>query len=355
MRHRRLKRRSFLVRSSAVLGTGCLATRSGRAKAPTPAPAVVRKLAHPTVVASANGFPRCTETAMTQLLDGKPAVDAVVAGVTLVEDDPEDHSVGLGGLPNEEGVVQLDASVMDGATGLSGAVAALERIKNPAAVALRVMRYTDHCLLVGEGARRFARAHGFVEQELLTEEARKIWLYWKATLSDRDDWLPTDPAELPPDAKAMFGITGTINCDAVDRHGNLAGVTTTSGLAFKIPGRVGDSPLIGAGLFVDNAVGAAGSTGRGEANIVTVGSATVVEGLRYGKHPTDACLLACQRIVDGTKAERLLRDDGKPDFNVKFYTVDKQGRYGGAAIYGGGKFAVFDGKGNRKEDLAHLL
>ena len=201
-------------------------------------------------VSSENGFPHCTEAAMRALLDGKPPVDAVVDGVTLVEDDPEDHSVGLGGLPNEEGVVQLDASVMGGKTGLSGAVAAIERIKNPAAVALKVMRYTDHCLLVGEGARRFARAHGFPEQELLTEEARKIWLYWKATLSDRDDWLPTDPAELPPNAKAMFGITGTINCCAVDRQGDLAGVTTTSGLAFKIPGRVGDSPLVGAGLFV---------------------------------------------------------------------------------------------------------
>jgi len=351
MRRRRLKRRSFLLRSSAVLGTGCFATRPGSAKAP----AVVGRPPHPVVVASANGHPACTSKAMEVILAGKPVVDAVVAGVTLVEDDPKDHSVGLGGLPNEEGVVQLDASVMDGATGLSGAVAAIERIKNPAAVALRVMRFTDHCMLVGEGARRFARAHGFPEQELLTEEARKIWLHWKATLSDTDDWFPTDPAGLPPGADAMMDITGTINCDAVDRDGNLAGVTTTSGLAFKIPGRVGDSPLIGAGLFVDNAVGAAGSTGRGEANIVTVGSATVVEGLRYGKHPTDACLLACQRIVDATKVERLRRKDGMPDFNVKFYTVDKQGRYGGAAIYGDGQFAVCDAKGARLEDLAHLL
>lgn len=351
MRRRRLKRRSFLVRSSAVLGTGCFATRSGSAKVP----AVVRRTPHPVVVASANGFPHCTEMVMKELLAGKPVADAVVAGVTLVEDDPEDHSVGLGGLPNEEGIVQLDASVMDGATGLSGAVAALERIKNPAAVALRVMRYTDHCLLVGRGAHRFARAHGFPEQNLLTEEARKIWLHWRATLSDEDDWLPVDANEVPRDAEKMFDITGTINCDAVDRDGNLAGVTTTSGLAFKIPGRVGDSPLVGAGLFVDNDVGAAGSTGRGEANIVTVGSATVIEGLRYGKDPTDACLLACQRIVDTTRVTRLLRKDGKPDFNVKFYTVDKKGRFGGAALYGGGEFAVFDGKGNRKVDLAHLL
>lgn len=345
-------RRSFLVRSSALLGigTGCLATRSGRATAP----AVIKRPPHPVVVASSNGYPHCTAKAMELLLAGKPAVDAVVAGVTLVEDDPTDHSVGLGGLPNEEGVVELDASVMDGLTGLSGGVAALQRIQNPAQVALKVMRFTDHCLLVGEGALRFARAHGFPEVELLTEESRQIWLYWKSTNSETDDWFPTDPKDLPPDAKAMFGITGTINCDAVDADGNLAGVTTTSGLAFKIPGRVGDSPLIGAGLFVDNAVGAAGSTGRGEANIVTAGSHTVVEGLRQGKHPTDACLMACQRIVDATRQERLLRDDGKPDFNVRFYAVDKQGRYGGGSLFGG-ELAVHDGKGNRKEELARLF
>ena len=351
MRRRRLKRRSFLLRSSAVMGTGCLATRPGRATTAV-AP---RKPPHPVVVSSANGYPHCTAKVMEAMLSGTPVVDAVVAGVTLVEDDPSDHSVGLGGLPNEEGVVELDASVMDGATGLSGAVAALQTIKNPAQVALKVMRLTDHALLVGEGARRFARAHGFPEQDLLTDEARKIWLYWKSTLSDSDDWLPPDPAELPPRAKEMFGITGTINCDAVDADGHLAGVTTTSGLAFKIPGRVGDSPLIGAGLFVDDAVGAAGSTGRGEANIVTSGSATVVEGLRQGKHPKDACLMACQRIVDATRVPRLQRADGRPDFNVKFYAVDKGGRFGGAAIWSGGQYAVHDGKGNRLEDLAYLF
>ena len=288
---------------------------------------------------------------MEQLLAGKDAADAVVAGVNLVEDDPSDHSVGYGGLPNERGVVELDASVMDGKTGLAGAVAALRNIKNPSRVALQVMRYTDHCLLVGEGALEFARAHGFKEENLLTEEAREIWLYWKSTLSDGDDWFPKDKSELPPELQKYLGITGTINCDAVDRDGNIAGVTTTSGLAFKIPGRVGDSPLIGAGLFVDNDVGAAGSTGRGEANILTTGSATVVEAMRQGKHPKDACLLACKRIVRATKVPRLLKPDGRPDFDVKFYAVDKGGRFGGAALYPKGEFAVFDGKGNRKEPL----
>jgi N4-(beta-N-acetylglucosaminyl)-L-asparaginase len=292
---------------------------------------------------------------MEKLLAGEDVVDAVVAGVNLVEDDPNDHSVGYGGLPNEDGEVELDASVMDGPSGLAGAVAALRRIKNPSKVALAVMRYTDHVLLVGEGASKFARAHGFVEQDLLTPEAREIWLYWKSTLSDKDDWLPKPKSSLPPDVQKHLGITGTINCCAVDRKGNLGGTTTTSGLAFKLAGRVGDSPLIGAGLFVDNAVGAAGSTGRGEANILSAGSHTVVELMRGGKHPKDACLGALKRIVDGTRVARLQRKDGKPAFNVNFYAVDKQGRFGGAALYDGGEYAVCDAKGARKEPLEGLL
>ncbi len=355
MARRRLRRRGFLLHSSAALSAGCLASRTTQAS--PAAPASVSPPKHPVVVASRNGFPACTQKAMDLLLAGKSAVDAVVAGVNTVEDDPDDHSVGLGGLPNEEGVVELDASVMDGSTGLSGAVASLRNIQNPSKVALDVLRYTDHALLVGEGALKFARAHGHPETNLLTEEARKIWLYWKATLSDRDDWLPRPKHEMKPETvemlDQMLGITGTINCDAVDTKGNLAGVTTTSGLAFKIPGRVGDSPLIGAGLFVDGDVGAAGSTGRGEANIVSVGSATVVEGMRYGKHPKDACLMACERIARVTKLARLLRPDGKPDFNVKFYAVDRSGRWGGAAIWGG-EMAVCDAKGNRVEALAAL-
>lgn len=352
---RRFRRRSFVLRSSAVLGSGCLASPNTGSASKAPTGRRASTPAHPVVVASANGFPHCTEAAMKAILDGRSAVDAVVEGVTLVENDPEDHSVGLGGLPNERGEVELDASVMDGKTGLSGAVAALQRIKNPAKVALAVMRYTDHCMLAGKGALEFARAHGFVEEELLTPEAREVWLYWKASLSDKDDWLPKPTKQLPEKIKPLLGITGTINCDAVDRAGNLAGVTTTSGLAFKIPGRVGDSPLIGAGLFLDNDVGAAGSTGRGEANIVTAASACVVEGMRAGKHPKDACLMACERIARATKAKRLLRADGRPDFNVKFYAVDKSGRHGGAAIYPGGEYAVFDAKGNRKVKLAPLF
>jgi N4-(beta-N-acetylglucosaminyl)-L-asparaginase len=350
---RRLKRRSFLLRSSAVFGTGCLA--STKTTAASRAPVVLSKPKHPVVVASANGHPACTTRAMEQLLAGKPAVEAVVAGVNLVEDDPKDHSVGYGGLPNERGVVELDASVMDGKTGLAGAVASLQSIKNPSKVALDVMRYTDHALLVGPGALEFARAHGHPEENLLTEEAREIWLYWKSSLSKDDDWFEKPASQLPKNVQQYLGITGTINCDAVDRNGDLAGVTTTSGLAFKIPGRVGDSPIIGAGLFVDNDIGAAGSTGRGEANIVTAGSHTVVEAMRQGKHPKDACLAACERIARATRVKRLQRPDGKPNFNVKFYAVDRSGRFGGAALFEGGEFAVNDAKGPRLEPLVGLF
>jgi N4-(beta-N-acetylglucosaminyl)-L-asparaginase len=345
----RLNRRRFLASSAALLGSApVLAHRR--------TPAVIVRRPHPVVVASANGHPHCTGKAMEMILAGKPVVEAVVEGVTLVENDPEDNSVGYGGLPNEEGVVQLDSSVMDGPTCLAGAVACIENIKNPARVALHVLRYTDHCLLVGEGAKRFAKAHGFKEEDLLTEASRKIWLHWKANLSKDDDWFPTDQSRAEHESlRKVLGTHGTINCDAINAEGDLAGVTTTSGLSFKIPGRVGDSPIIGAGLYVDNDFGAAGSTGRGEANIISCGSATVVEGLRRGLHPKDACIAAANNIIRLTRARHLVRADGKPDFNVKFYAVDKKGRHGGAAIYAGGHYAVFDAQGKRLEPLAFAL
>jgi N4-(beta-N-acetylglucosaminyl)-L-asparaginase len=221
-------------------------------------------------------------------------------------------------------------------------------------VAVAVMRYTDHALLVGAGALDFARAHGFKEEDLLTDEAREIWLYWKATLSGDDDWLAKDPKHLPENVKQLFGITGTIHCSAVGPDGTLGAVTTTSGLAFKIPGRVGDSPLIGAGIFLDDDVGSAGSTGRGEANIITSASAMIVEAMRGGKHPKDACLHVCERVAKTTRVKRLQRPDGKPAFDVKYYAVDKSGRYGGAAIWSGGSYAVGDANGSRVEDLAYL-
>lgn len=306
----------------------------------------------PVVIASANGL-AATEKAMELIRAGSDPLDAVVAGVNIVENDPNDQSVGYGGLPNEDGVVELDSSVMHGPSGLAGAVAALRNIKNPSCVALEVMRRTDHVLLVGAGALQFAKAHGFKEEDLLTDASREVWLKWKEHLSTEDDWVPAEEQQTigpqssrgwPPD----FSFThGTINCDAVDLNGNLAGVTTTSGLPFKIPGRVGDSPIIGAGLFVDNEVGAAGSTGRGEAVIQTAGAHTVVELMRNGKDPLTACLEALKRIADKTKLKRLLDANGRPNFDVKFYALAKDGRYAAAAIWSGAKFAVNDGKTNR--------
>jgi N4-(beta-N-acetylglucosaminyl)-L-asparaginase len=250
---------------------------------------------------------------------------------------------------------------MHGPTRGAGAVAALEGFMHPAQVATAVLKYTDHVLLVGEGAKRFAREHGFHEERLLTDRARREWLRWRASLSPDDDYLTAEQSE---EGWSEFGLIdawegnrnyGTINCCAVDGNGAVSGVTTTSGLAFKVPGRVGDSPIVGAGLYVDNDVGAAGSTGRGEAVIKSCGSLLVVEAMRRGTHPKDACLEALQRIVHYTVEKRLLTEDGKPNFNVNFYAVNKQGDYGAAAIWSGRNFAVCDERGNRHEDSAYLF
>lgn len=288
---------------------------------------------------------------------GADPVDAVVEGVTLVEDDPNDSSVGLGGLPNEDGVVQLDASVMHGPTHKAGAVACLEGIKNPAKVALLVLKTTDHILLVGEGAKRFALRHGFKEENLLTEDSRRAWLRWKASLSPNDDWLDADQMDFQvaalhgreaatPGPVALGPVphtTGTINCSAVNAEGNLGSCTTTSGLSWKIPGRVGDSPIVGAGMYVDNAVGAAGATGRGEAVIANCGAFSIVRQMESGKTPTEACLAVLKQIADRTLEKRNRDDRGRPNFNVSLYGVRKDGAYGSACLLPGGSFAVHDG------------
>lgn len=308
------------------------------------------------VISSANGL-RATEKAAAMIRDGADTLDAVIAGVNIVENDPNDQSVGYGGLPNEDGVVELDACVMHGPSCRAGAVAALRNIKTPSRVAKVVMERTDHILLVGEGALRFARAHGFEETNLLTEKSRKTWLKWKETHSRRDDWIPPEAPDNDDQSSALsrFPFTyGTINCCAVNSNGDLSGATTTSGLSYKIPGRVGDSPIIGAGLYVDNSVGAAGSTGRGEAVIKTCGSHTVIEGMRHGLSPEEACLAALKRIVDSTTERRLRRDNGRPKFDVKFYAVAKDGTYGAAAIWSGAKFAVYADGVNRREKCAYL-
>lgn len=306
-------------------------------------------------VASGNGI-RATEKAMELLKVGSDPLDAVIAGVNIVEEDPNDRSVGYGGLPNEEGVVELDASVMHGPTHNAGAVASLRNIKTPSKVAKLVMERTDHALLVGEGALKFAKAHGFKEENLLTDRAREIWLRRKETLSNRDFWFPPKQEKLEPELEAFLSFYGTINCIAIDSKGDFAGVTTTSGFYFKIPGRVGDSPIIGAGLYVDNDVGAAGSTGRGEANILNCGSFTVVEFMRKGSSPEEACLQALKRIADKSKLQpHLLNEDGLPRFGLSFYALNKKGEYGAASMWSEGKYVVHDGKENKLREKAYLF
>jgi N4-(beta-N-acetylglucosaminyl)-L-asparaginase len=282
---------------------------------------------------------------------GTPPVDAAVAGINPVEADPNDTSVGYGGLPNERCVVELDSCVMDGPSGLAGAVASLQNIKHPSKVALKVMRRTDHVLLVGPGALEFARLHGFKEENLLTERARRAWLRWKEGLSKDDDWVSegegTRRGKLPRP-------TGTIHISAINAKGDLGACTSTSGLAWKIPGRVGDSPLIGCGLYTDNDYGSAGSTGRGEAVILSNGSSFIVNQMAAGKSPKDACLEACKRVARMTRVKRLLTDGGQPSFQVNFYAVNKQGVTGGAAIYPS-RYAAFGENGPAIEDAAYLF
>ncbi|MGK7311317.1 MAG: N(4)-(beta-N-acetylglucosaminyl)-L-asparaginase [Candidatus Longimicrobiales bacterium M2_2A_002] len=375
-------RRDFIRAAGAGFGAAALGSVPRTLEG---APYVRTRAVEPVAVASANGR-HAVRHAVETIRSGGDTLEAVVEGVNLVELDPEDMSVGYGGLPNEEGVVQLDSSVMHGPSRGAGAVAALEGVKTPSRVAVAVMRHTDHVLLVGAGARQFARQMGFeIHDTLLTPASRARWLRWKASLSDRDDWLGGAETGLGAsdflenlttpvrghegESREAGGDTlggavlesydgvrpwGTINCNAVDADGNLSGVTTTSGLAWKIPGRVGDSPLIGAGLYVDNDVGAAGSTGRGEAVIKTLGSHTVVEMLRQGMRPTDAALEALRRIVRFTEAQPRLQDeDGRPAFNVNYYVVTRTGEYGAAAIWPS-RYAVARGEIAEIRDSAYL-
>jgi N4-(beta-N-acetylglucosaminyl)-L-asparaginase len=338
------------------------------------APAVHARRAQgtrPLVISSANGLEACRR-AMEMLQAGEDTLDAVIAGVNIVEDDPDDSSVGYGGLPNEDGVVQLDSSVMHGPSRNGGAVACIEGIKNPSKVAKLVMERTDHVLIVGQGAQDFAQAHGFPVENLLTDRARERWLQWKENMSERDDWLPApgggrggrggqggsaDPRfdqRAEDEFDPFFRYHGTINCNCVNAAGDISGVTTTSGLSWKIPGRVGDSPILGAGLYVDNDVGAAGSTGRGEANLLDCCSFLAVELMRSGSHPTDACLEVMRRVAAKTVDPRLLDEQGRPNFSLNFYAVNKNGEYGGANFRSGSRFAVNDGGDSRIEDSAYL-
>ena len=275
-------------------------------------------------------------TAWPILSRGGTALDAVEKCANTIEVDPSDNSVGYGGLPNEDGVVQLDATCADGKTYGFGAVGALENIKTPSSVARLVMERTDHIMLVSAGALKFAKMHGFKEENLLTEESRKAWLRWKENLSQDDDIGPqkkknvntgstTTASNIYDDIYSPYErIYGTVNVLSVDKNGDIAGITTTSGLSYKLSGRLGDSPIIGAGLYADNKVGAAGATGRGEEVIKVCGSFLVIEFMRQGKSPQEACEMVCKRIIDNY--------NGDVDFNDKFVALNKDGDIGCAQI-----------------------
>lgn len=339
-----LNRRAFLgsaAAAAAVAGTA----RPAHAVA---APWVRRSRAATfAAVASSNGI-RGVNLAVELMQGGADTLDAGVEGVKIQELDPDDTSVGYGGLPNEHGVVQLDASCMHGPTRRAGAVGALEGIKTPSEVARLVLKYTNHIMLVGEGAKRFALSYGFREEELLTERSRQEWLRWRANRGPDDDWLDVPPG----DEVWTPRPTGTINLNTINEAGDISSVTTTSGLAWKIPGRVGDSPIIGAGQYTDNAIGAAGSTGRGESNIMVCGGFLTVEHMRQGMHPTDACLATLRRVVAMTPP-RLINAQGRPTFGLTFYALNKRGETGAASLFPA-TYAAHDGREGRVLDCAVL-
>src|SRR5882724_1705288 len=311
-----------------------------------PLPRASRWAAKPVIIASANGI-RGVQKAFDLLMQGADTLDSAIEAVKIQELDPDDDSVGYGGLPNAAGVVQLDASCMHGPTKRAGAVGCLENIKTASEVAKLVLKYTNNVFLVGEGAKRFALSYGFKEEDLLTERSRQKWLAWRANLSPTDDYL-----DVPESENMVVRPTGTINCNAVTPGGEISSVTTTSGLAWKIPGRVGDSPIIGAGQYTDNEVGAAGSTGRGESNIKVCGGFLTVEFMRRGMKPTDACLETLKRVVQATEP-RLLGPDRKPKFDLKFYAVNKRGDFGAASLYPA-NYAAHDGAEAKLRDMAYL-
>lgn len=359
------------------LGTGMLAGAAasmGSRPAFGQAPAVVRRGVRPVVIASRNGnryrnggHATCVEEAFRLLTGGADILDALIAGVNVVEHDPEDTSVGFGGLPNADGIVQLDSCCMHGPRKRAGGVAALEGVRTPSLVAKAVMDHTDHHLLVGTGAQTFARNMGFaVEADLNTPRSRELWLEWKRR---------TDPLHyLDPEQRAAAAfqagvemvaeglidpehLYGTINCNGVSPDGALAGVTTTSGLAWKIPGRVGDSPILGAGLYVDGDVGAVGSTGRGEANLYGLCSFFIVDEMRRGRPPKDAGMEALTRIKAATIERRLLNSRGEPNFNVNFYVLNARGEHAGVALYAGpnAAYAVCTEDGAENRPIEPLL
>jgi len=367
---RRMRRREFIF-STAAAGLVAAAPRAVFGKAPA---VLAPQGPKPVVISSSNGHrlknggtQTCVEKAFSMITQGSDVLEALIAGVNIVELDPEDSSVGYGGLPNAEGVVQLDSCCMHGPLKRAGGVAAIEGVRTPSLVARAVMDNTDHHLLVGKGAQEFARNLGFkIEDDLNTERSRRAWLEWKRR-TDPEHYL--DPKKrVEAGMRTAFEMAregwiemehlwGTINCDGINAKGEICGVTTTSGLAFKIPGRTGDSPILGAGLYVDGAVGAAGSTGRGEANLYNLTSFLIVECMRRGMSPKDAGMEGLRRIKANTVEKRLLRPNGDPAFDITFYILNAKGEYAGVSMYANrsSRFAVCNEKGPELLPLEPLL
>ena len=319
------------------------------------------------IICAHNGY-AYVEAAYSFLKSGGDTLDAGIQVVKGPENDPNDDSVGLGGLPNEEGVVELDACCMHGPTRRAGSVGGVRNIKNVSMVSKAVFEHTGHVMLVGEGAERFAVAMGFPRENLLTDRSRKIWMLWKQFNSDRDWWGPgiADPHWRPPAAtdskpqaslrdrieqlqqraadlgiepefqmaavrRVLYPPSGTIHCSVLNEKGEMSGITTTSGLAFKLPGRCGDSPIIGAGCYTDQDVGSAGATGAGEENIKVAGAHTIVENMRRGMSPHEAGLDALKRIVrnynnDMTKLHYM---------DMTYYILRKDGAYASVCLWEG--------------------
>ncbi len=343
---RKINRRDFVLTGAAAAGLAA----TGRAKVFGRAAAVQMSSARPVIIASGNGHrsrnesnETCVELAFKKMMAGEDVLDSLIAGVNIVELDPNDASVGYGGRPNADGVVQLDSCCMHGPKRQAGGVGALEGVRAPSLVAKAVMEHTDHHLLVGAGAQEFARNMGFtIEDDLNTKNSREQYLDWKRR---------TDPGHyLSPEDRIQAGLQagldmvaegiipedefwGTINCDGVNARGEVCGVTTTSGLSWKIPGRVGDSPILGAGLYVDGVYGAAGSTGRGEANLYNLTCYLIVENLRRGLSPKDAGMEGLKRIRENTVEKRLLNEEGNPAFGINFYILNAKGDYAGVSMY----------------------
>jgi len=352
-----MKRRTF-VRAASAAAVGVTLPKPGAASSTQPlqplegAPFVhTPQLAAPVVISDSsgvkfkNGGPVSgVEKAFQMITEGSDVLDALIAGVNIPELDPEESGIGYGGLPNEDGVVQLDSCCMHGPKRQAGGVASIEGVRTPSLVAKAVMDNTDHHLLVGQGAQDFARSMGFeIESDLNTERSRRLWLEWRRRI---DPLHYLDPAKrrrvgyeigLDMVREGLIdrdSFWGTINCNGIGPDGSICGVTTTSGLAWKIPGRVGDSPILGAGLYVADGIGAAGSTGRGEANLYNLCSFLIVEHLRAGAHPKDAGMAALERVKENTVEERLLNSRGLPAFDLRFFVLNAKSEYAGVAMYG---------------------